>query len=106
MYVLYFQVFTSVFALNHHIRVHGGSSFYPQQKLSYDSRSSQQLDIAKALLDLPGGSRSPARGGAYSASSSQKSSPSKSRSPATTKKKSSLSPLDRDGYYPCNKCGR
>jgi hypothetical protein len=84
---------------------HGGPS--SQQKSSYDSRSPQQLDIAKALLDLPGGSRSPARGGAYSASSSQKSSPSKSRSPATTKKKmSSSSPGEREGYYPCNRCGR
>ena len=80
----------------------------PSQKSSIGSHSPQQLDIAKALLDLPQ-SRSPARGGgAYSSStSSQKSSPSKSRSPATTKKKmSSSSPGEREGYYPCNRCGR
>lgn len=73
------------------------------QKSSLDSRSAQQLDIAKALLDLPQ-SRSPARG--PFSSSSQKSSPGKSRSPATKKKMSSSSPGEREGYYPCNRCGR
>ncbi|XP_064402519.1 nascent polypeptide-associated complex subunit alpha, muscle-specific form-like isoform X3 [Halichondria panicea] len=126
------QIFTSIFALNGHIRVHGGS-FYPKPfapgmpsrasalhhatfNAAYthqpqgrpsgkvtEPRSQQQLELAKALLELPR-PRSPAKGMSYH-TPSPKPSP-KSRSPGVRKKLSSASPGERDGFYPCNRCGR
>ena len=70
---------------------------------SKEQRSQQQMELARALLDLPQ-PRSPARSGGYH-TPSPKPSPGKSRSPAK-KKLSSASPGEREGYYPCNRCGR
>ncbi len=68
-----------------------------------ESRSQQQLELAKALLELPQ-PRSPAKGISFH-TPSPKPSP-KSRSPGVRKKLSSASPGERDGFYPCNRCGR
>lgn len=131
------QIFTSIFALNGHIRVHGGS-FYPKPLppsglpgrltgfsgnstlSSYgvappnsrgnkvpttETRSQQQLELAKALLELPT-QRSPARGGVNYHTPSPKPSPKGRSSPGVRKKLSSASPGEREGFYPCNRCGR
>jgi uncharacterized C2H2 Zn-finger protein len=124
------QVYTSIFALNGHIRIHGGS-WYPkkpeienmQQMMRDMSPSSssndnsmreddkkeetrKQLEIAKTMvMDLPQ-PRSPA----YALgplTPSPKASPNRGKSSLVKSKKAcSASPADREGYYPCNRCGR
>lgn len=131
------QVYTSIFALNGHIRIHGGS-WYPKKpdvenmqsgskefspppvppphmssskfKRDKDKEEEEklrhQLEIAKTMvMDLPQ-PRSPAHS-LGSHTPSPKPSPSRGKSSLVRSKKAcSSSPADREGYYPCNRCGR
>ena len=76
----------------------------PSHKL-VESRSQQQLELAKALLELPQ-PRSPARGMGYHTPSPKPSPKSRSPGGGVKKKLSSASPGEREGFYPCNRCGR
>ena len=133
------QVFTSIFALNGHIRIHGGSWYpkpykadscssgnsqgnslgplssghlYPssgkQKSLGEDPRLYHpHYELTKVLsleVPQPSGSASSYGVGCNNAPS-PKPSPGKQRSPPK-KKMSSSSPGEREGYYPCNRCGR
>ncbi|KAL5464065.1 hypothetical protein EMCRGX_G033024 [Ephydatia muelleri] len=104
------QVFTSIFALNGHIRIHGGS-WYPKP-YKPDSCSSGNSQ-GNSLGTLSSGHLYPSvpqpSGASYGMgcnnTPSPKPSPGKPRSPPK-KKMSSSSPGEREGYYPCNRCGR
>ena len=78
-----------------------------QVTLSFSCRSAHTLELARTLLELPQ-PRSPARSSSYH-TPSPKPSPgtlvAKSKSPGK-KKMSSSSPGEREGFYPCNRCGR
>lgn len=71
----------------------------------HHNKSFGDLELAKALLELPG-SHSAAKGLNYH-TPSPKPSPGKGKSLVAPKKKlSSSSPGEHEGYYPCNRCGR
>ena len=71
----------------------------------HHNKSFGDLELAKALLELPG-SHSIAKGLNYH-TPSPKPSPGKGKSLVAPKKKlSSSSPGEHEGYYPCNRCGR
>ena len=80
-----------------HAHPHAGKSF-------------AELELAKALLELPGGSQASSSSSSKSLgyhTPSPKPSPGKGKGLVGAKKKlSSSSPGEHEGYYPCNRCGR
>lgn len=72
-------------------------------------KSYAELELAKALLELPGGNQSSSsstKSVGYH-TPSPKPSPGKGKGLMGPKKKlSSSSPGEHEGYYPCNRCGR
>lgn len=81
---------------HHHHHHHSGKSF-------------AELELAKALLELPGSHSSipssKSLGGYHTPS--PKPSPGKGKGVTGAKKKlTSSSPGEHEGYYPCNRCGR
>ena len=94
---------------SHHPATHPYSNF-PLSKLKKEKdeedKLRHQLEIAKTMvMDLPQ-PRSPAQN-IISHTPSPRPSPSHGKSSLIKSKKvSSASPSDREGHYPCNRCGR
>ena len=83
-----------------------GSAVAPHRSRLEDRHTSHQLEVAKTMvMDLPQ-PRSPAHSLAAH-TPSPKPSPGRVRSSLVrSRKANSSSPADRDGFYPCNRCGR
>ena len=82
------------------------SKFKRDKDKEEEEKLRHQLEIAKTMvMDLPQ-PRSPAHS-LGSHTPSPKPSPSRGKSSLVRSKKAcSSSPADREGYYPCNRCGR
>ena len=87
----------------HHM---SSSKFKRDKDKEEEEKLRHQLEIAKTMvMDLPQ-PRSPAHS-LGSHTPSPKPSPSRGKSSLVRSKKAcSSSPADREGYYPCNRCGR
>jgi len=99
---------SSSFNASSHIKLGAGGAHQSIPK-------SLEIELAKTLLELPGGGQS---GSSPSSSTSSiakgmryhtpspKPSPGKGKSSASKKKMASSSPGEREDCFPCNKCGR
>ena len=86
------------------------ANFKLKQEKEEESRR-HQLEIAKTMVMELSQPRSPARnlGSAMQAGHTPSPKPSPNRAKSSlikSRKACSSSPADRDGYYPCNRCGR
>ena len=83
-----------------------GTGVAPHRSRLEDRHTSHQLEVAKTMvMDLPQ-PRSPAHSLAAH-TPSPKPSPGRAKSSLVrSRKANSSSPADRDGFYPCNRCGR
>lgn len=98
--------FPTVSRLPHSTSAHSSLHYQATTRPHLHSKSFGELELARALLELPGSHASVPRGMSYH-TPSPKPSPGKGKVLAGPKKKlSSSSPGEHEGYYPCNRCGR
>lgn len=80
---------------------------HPPSHYHHTPKSFAELELARALLELPGSQSTTSTKSMGYHTPSPKPSPGKGKAVSGTKKKlSSSSPGEHEGYYPCNRCGR
>ena len=100
------------YSATHKLSASGGASQHYHPHHPHAGKSFAEVELAKALLELPGSHSTTSTKSLGYHTPSPKPSPGKGKGlsggggGSSKKKLSSSSPGEHEGYYPCNRCGR